>query len=139
MICGVGGVIKIPESIAYGWYINCWEGTNTKVELMGVWDTLTLANLCNIQNLQILGDSKVVIDWLNHKGELQAIDIEGWKHRTMELTTLFQGICFHHIIRQFNKEVDRLSKQALLEPKGRLTYFTWEIGTTSPQNHVKSF
>jgi hypothetical protein len=65
-------------------------------------------------------------------------------HRRMEaknkeLTTLFQGIFFHHIFMEFNKEVDRLSKQALLEPKGRLTYFTWERGTTGPQTHIKLF
>jgi hypothetical protein len=41
-LCGVGGVIKSPESTVYRWYINCGEGTNTKVELMGVWATLTL-------------------------------------------------------------------------------------------------
>jgi hypothetical protein len=90
---------------------------------MGVWAILTLVNLWSIQNLQILGDSKVVIDWLNHKGKLQAIDIEGWKLRTMELTTLFQGINFHHIFEEFNKETDQLSKQALLEPENRLTYY----------------
>jgi hypothetical protein len=83
---------------------------------LGVWATLTLANLLSIKKLQILGDSKVVIDWLNHRGRLQAISIEGWKLRTMDLTTLFQEISFHHIFREFNKEADQLSKQALLEP-----------------------
>jgi len=77
---------------------------------MGVWATLTLANILSIQDLKILGDSKVVIDWLNHKGRIQTIDIEGWKLRTMELTTLFQEIIFQHIFREFNKEEDQLSK-----------------------------
>jgi ribonuclease HI len=106
---------------------------------MGVWATLTLANLWSIQNLQILGDSKLVIDWLNHRGKLQAIDIKGWKHRTMELTPLFQGISFHHIYREFNKEADQLSKQAILEPKGRLTYFQWVRGVEGPHTHINLF
>jgi ribonuclease HI len=108
------GSHKFPDSTVYRWYINCGEGTNTKAELMGVWATLTLANHWNIQKLQLMGDSKVVIDWLNHKGNLHAIDIEGWKRRTKELTTIFQGICFHHIFREFNKEADRLIKTSPL-------------------------
>jgi hypothetical protein len=28
--CGVGGVIKTPDSTVYKWYFNCGEGTNTK-------------------------------------------------------------------------------------------------------------
>jgi ribonuclease HI len=39
------------------------KGTNTKeVELMGVWATLTIAHHLSYPKLQILGDSKVVID-----------------------------------------------------------------------------
>jgi ribonuclease HI len=75
-MCGAGGVIKLPDSTVYRWFINCGIGTNTKAELMGVWATLILAKQWNIQKIQILGDSKVVIDWLNHRGKLQAIDIE---------------------------------------------------------------
>jgi hypothetical protein len=82
----------------------------------------------SIQKLQILGDSKVVIDFLNHRGRLQAISIKGWKLRTMDLANLFQEISFHHIFREFNKETDQLSKQALLELEGRLSYYKWKNG-----------
>jgi hypothetical protein len=106
---------------------------------MGAWVTLTLANLWKIPNLQLMGDSKVIIEWLNQKGNLHAIDIEGWKCRTKVLTTNFQEISFHHIFRDFNKEADRLSKQSLLDPKGRLTYYTWENGMTGPLSHINLF
>jgi ribonuclease HI len=130
---------QVQVSCINKWHINCGEGTNTKAELMGVWVTLTLANLWNIPKLQLMGDSKVIIDWLNDKGNLYAINIEGWKRKTKVLTTNFQEISFHHIFREFNKEAYRLSKQALLELKGRLTYFTWENGTTGPPSHLKLF
>jgi hypothetical protein len=57
----------------------------------------------------------------------------------MELTTLFQGIRFHHIYREFNKEADQLSKQALLELVGRLTYFQWVGGVGGPHTHINLF
>jgi len=86
-----------------------------------------------------MGDSKVIIEWLSHKGNLHAIDIKGWKHRTKLLTTNFQEISFRHIFRDFNKEGDQLSKQALLDLKRRLTYYTWENGMIGPPSHLKLF
>jgi hypothetical protein len=51
------------------------------VELLGSWDTLFLTNLLALPKIQILGDSKVIIDWLNEKSELRVSSLEGWKKR----------------------------------------------------------
>jgi len=100
--CGARGVFKHPDSTMHRWFLNCGTGTNTKAELLGVWATLLLAKKWNNQRIHKLGDSKVVIDWLNHKGKLQVIDIEGWKKRNEILAKYFQGIHFHHFFREFN-------------------------------------
>ena len=39
-------------------------------ELVGVWASLILATRLSISDLHVLGDSKIVIDWLNGKGAL---------------------------------------------------------------------
>jgi hypothetical protein len=57
----------------------------------------------------------------------------------MELTTLFQGIRLHHIYMELNKDADQLSKQALLEPVGRLTYFQWVGRVGGPHTHINLF
>jgi hypothetical protein len=57
-----GVFFKTHASRVTKWYINCGAGTNTKAELMGMWVTLTLASLWAIDKIQILGDSKVIID-----------------------------------------------------------------------------
>jgi ribonuclease HI len=137
--CGIGGIIKCIESLAYRWYFNCGDGSNTKVELLGAWATLTIENLLDIQYIQILGDSKVTIDWLNHKGNLQAINIEGWKLKILELVASFQGICFQHIFKESNEEADQLSKQALSVKKGRSSYFTWDGETGGTSFHIDIF
>jgi ribonuclease HI len=80
-------------------------GTNTKDELFGAWVTLTLAKLWDITRLQVMGDSKVIIDWLNQKANLHAIDIEGWKRRTKAMITNFQEISFHHILGTSTKKL----------------------------------
>jgi ribonuclease HI len=60
--CATGGIFKSDDMRITKWYLNCGVGTNTKSELMGLWATLTLASHWVIDNVQILGDSKVIID-----------------------------------------------------------------------------
>jgi ribonuclease HI len=137
--CGAGGTLKCLNSLEYRWYFNCGVGSNTKAELLGAWASLLLANHLGIQQLQVLGDSRVIIDWLRKVGKLQAINIEGWKIRVRELQFAFLNLSFHHIFRESNEEADKLSKRALDSPKGRLTYFLWDGVTEGPLNHWNIF
>jgi ribonuclease HI len=137
--CGAGGVFKTLDLTVYRWVFNCGGGTNTRAELLGVWATLMLATHLSFQRLQVLGDSKVVIDWLSKRGRLQASAIEGWKSRIKELIKPFQEISFEHIYREYNKEADLLSKQALWEPEGRITYYKWDNGTEGPRRHLSLY
>lgn len=142
--CGARGSIKCLDSPDYKWYFNCGDGTNTKSELLGTWATLTISKHLDIHYIQILGDSilgdsKVTIDSLNKKWNLQVINIEGWKLIIWDLVASFQGICFQHIFRESNENADKLSKKALLASKGRLSYFTWDGETTGPTLHIDIF
>jgi ribonuclease HI len=110
-----------------------------KSELLGVWATLTIAKLLDLQYIQVLGDSKVVIEWLDQKGKLQAINIEGWKSRIKDMIPTFKGIYFQHIFREANGEADQLSKQALTASKGRISYFTWDGKKVGPALQVDVF
>jgi ribonuclease HI len=129
-------VIKTVDNIVYRWHINCGKGTNTKAELMGIWATLTLANHLSLPRLQAFGDSRVIIEWLNDRGKLNVCSIEGWKIRTKDLIKKFQYISFHHLYREFNKEADKLSKEALLVPEGKITYYQWEPGGAGQTKHL---
>ena len=104
-------MIKITEHSTYKWTLNCGHGTNTMAEFLGVWASLTLASRLSITDFIVLGDSKIVIDWLNKKGTLQVVDF--WKDRISELIKIFRTISFANILREENQEVDSLSKQVL--------------------------
>jgi ribonuclease HI len=125
---GVGGTIKLSASSVYKWYLNCGIRTNTKAELMGAWATLFIANFLSLHKIQILGDSKVIIDWLNDKSELRVSSLEGWKQRIRFIRRNFEAIQFFHIYREFNKEADGLSKKALMEPEGYISLYLWSDG-----------
>jgi hypothetical protein len=57
------------------------DGSNTKIELVGAWKTFIMENGLHLHHLLLLGDSKVIIEWLQWKGKLHATKIEGWKRR----------------------------------------------------------
>jgi hypothetical protein len=106
---------------------------------LGVWATLMLASHLSFHRLQVLGDSKVVIDWLSNRGRLQSSTIEGWKSRIKDLIKSFHAISFEHIYREFNVEVDHLSKLALREPEGRITFYQWINGIEGPKRHLSLY
>jgi hypothetical protein len=129
--CGAGGSLKRLNNPDVRWIFNCGGGSNTKVELVGAWET-SLWQISWIFITSMLGDSKVVIEWLQRKGKLHATKIEGWKRRVRDMEKKFQGTYFQHIFRESNEEADRLSKRALEAPKGNLIYFTWNSEIEGP-------
>jgi ribonuclease HI len=125
-------VINISDLSTYKWTLNCGHGTNTRVELMGVRASLTLASRLSIIDLLVLGDSKIVIDWLKRKGALQVVTLDCWKDKISDLIKLFGTISFAHVFREENQEAVSLSKQALQNQPGIIAYNLWEGGHEGP-------
>jgi ribonuclease HI len=69
---GAGGIIKISESTVYKWTFNTGPSTNNIVELLGVRVTLFLASRLHITDLQIIGDSKIIIDCAMARGDYRS-------------------------------------------------------------------
>jgi ribonuclease HI len=75
LLSGVGGILKTIGNTTYRWTLNCGHGTNTREKLLGLWASLTLAHRLNIAQLLVLGDSKIVIDWINHNCSLKVTNL----------------------------------------------------------------
>jgi hypothetical protein len=104
---------------------------------MGAWASLWLAEYLLLSDLHLLGDSKVVIDWLKKEGILHVSTLEGWRARISKLTESFCNITFQHIYKNFNIEADTLSKQALEDTEGNLYYQKWTNGAAGPRRLFK--
>jgi ribonuclease HI len=120
----LGGLIKITHNNYYSWTFNCGPGTNTRAEFLGAWATLYLAARLCIENLKVLGDSSIVIEWLGSRGKLQAFSLLAWMDRLRHLQSYFNKISYNHIFREYNKSVDHLSKLALQEKMGSSPFIT---------------
>jgi hypothetical protein len=102
-LSGAGGVIRINSQTRYRWMLNCGPGTNTRAELLGVWALLSLAICLHIYDLQVVGDSKIVIDWLNKTSDIQVLGLTFWKERIEALIPEFSALDFMHSYRDFNR------------------------------------
>jgi ribonuclease HI len=94
---GVDGVLVVNDHCKYKWLLNCGPGTNTHTELLGAWALLIVASRLSIQSLHVMGDSKIVINWLRGKGRLQVILLDCWKDNLITLIASFQKVSFSHV------------------------------------------
>jgi hypothetical protein len=87
----------------------------------------------------MIGDSRVIIDWLNHQGKLQTITLMAWKDRIRILKRHFKKLSFSHSSREYNREADLLSKSTLQRQAGVLYYNHWLDGHEGPTLAIKIF
>jgi hypothetical protein len=98
-----------------------------------------LAHRLSITNFHVIGDSKIVIGWINNKGSLQAISIDCWKDRIEELFKFFSVITFAHVYREENITADILSKKALTAHPRAIAYNKWVDGHEGPRYFLKLY
>jgi ribonuclease HI len=137
--CGAGVFIKMNSSLSFRLKLNCGQGTNTRGELLSLWSLLFFADSRNFHQMQILGDSKVIVDWFNHKAQLQVATLQGWIQKICMLAMNFSFLSLSHIYREYNSVADKLSKEALLLDEGRLVVEEFEGNIPGPLQFIDIF
>ena len=110
---GASMVLKIGDNHILKLSMGCGQGSNTKSELLALYGLLVFVNHLGISHLQVVGDSKVVIEWDQRKNNLQVLFIEWWQASIKDIQESFQVLLFPHAFREFNLDVDFLSKKSL--------------------------
>jgi ribonuclease HI len=89
------------------------RGTNKRDKLIALWTLLETTKKKDIQKLQVLGDSKLVIDWAQVKIVIQNTNLATFMREIQQAFQSFEWLTFHHILREINTKEDELSKEAL--------------------------
>ena len=108
--------------INYGWAVAL--APIPRGGLLSLWILLQFTSRLGLDDIQIYGDSRVVIDWAKNIHGINIIILSTWLKKTREMINCFQNILFSHIFREQNMQVDLLSKSAVLAPDG---YFFFEF------------
>ena len=98
------------------------SGTNNYAKLMASKLIPCLAIEINYRNLQIFGDSLVVINWINKTQRCINTSLDALVEEFSRLFANFDSLSLKHVYREQNMEVDRLSKEGI-----SLTWGTWKI------------
>lgn len=83
---GGGMVLHLSSNHSFPVKNECWVGTTNRVELLVLWGLLSFACSKNIQELQIFGDSKIIVDWTR---VLQIFRYPFWGHWCSKIRRLF--------------------------------------------------
>jgi len=128
LVFGVGVIFHLRKNH----YIHiCYvlgSSTNNRVEFISLWTLLEATIKKDVKKMQVLGDSKLVIEWAKQKIKVQDIRLESLLKDIKFPFRSFEWISFSHILQEVNEKENSLSKEALLLPVGAFGYYEFMDG-----------
>lgn len=110
----IGAVIKDEQGLEIQ-YISqkIGETTNNQAEYKAIIAALEKALEMGAEHAECFLDSELVVQQLNHKYKVKNKDLAPLFLKVHNLSLQFKKISFHHVMREKNKEADRLVNEAL--------------------------
>lgn len=112
-ITGCGAWIKLSRRERIHLHWNGGPGTNNKAEIMALWGGLLAAVNLNLTEVHIYGDSKLIIDCISGRQNMNNPGLHGWLKRTQRLWHKLDNPPISHIYRENNMTADGLSKRGI--------------------------
>ena len=110
---GIGAVISKSGSEEWCGCQFIGNKTNNQSEYSALILGLKEALSRNIKQLQVYGDSLLVINQVTGKFQVKNVQLQDLNKEALNLIGKFDYIVFNHVYRQFNKRADQLSNLAL--------------------------
>jgi ribonuclease HI len=133
-----GGVLIDPKEIkvlSYSWGID--KDTNNIAEALALWKGLSQAQIMNITDLNVFGDSCIIIQALSSKNLTRHMRLKQILKKIKLFMTTFQSIQLFRIMRELNGEADKEANKAVLLSKGVLSLDGTEGFDKLPSNFVR--
>ena len=106
-------MIYLSETYLFSFSVGCGFSTNTRAELLALWSILRVCFLMGLPIQMILGDSMVIISWVNGLAALEISSLKHWCDDIIKMRLLYPLVTFNHIYREHNSLADSLSKLTL--------------------------
>jgi hypothetical protein len=95
--CGAGIVLYLTFDHFFHLKFKVGLGTNNRGELIALWVLLNFAQDKGIRNIQVFGDSKLVVDWFKGRAQLVILALLPWQHRIRELQEAYDFVTIEHV------------------------------------------
>lgn len=113
-LAGYGGVIynDTEEVLTYYDKFNNPK-TNNYAEYYAVYVGLSKAIELGIKELEVYGDSNLVVQQLNKKWKVKSDNLREIFNKCCNLIEKFDSITFQHVLRKYNKRADELANKGI--------------------------
>ena len=105
---GVGVVLYSNPSHYFHICYASGKGTNMKVKFNAIWNFLLFTNMKGIVRMQVMRDSKFVINWANKRVMVENVRLGNILQVIKQTLQTFQWIVFMHVYQEHNKKDDEL-------------------------------
>jgi ribonuclease HI len=85
------------------------HATNNEAEYMGLIVGLEMCLELQIKNINVTGDSMLIINQMNGKWKCSKEHLRPYYDKCLKLLNKFQCVSIKHVLRAFNKNADALS------------------------------
>ena len=121
----------IPHIIFF-YYVLLGMGLTTMYINLHSMDTFKENKWQRINDLQVLGESNLVMERVNHNHDIINSNLKPIMNNIVEVKSHFHDISFTCVYREFNTNVYNLSKDVLLLQEGTFTEQVFKGGTVLP-------
>jgi ribonuclease HI/exonuclease III len=118
---GAGGIIYSPDGTLRDSF--CWglgQKTNNQAEILGLLRACLIAREKGDKDLQVFGDSELLIKKLNSEDLFNNASLNKILGRLKRLLQAFTSYKFYHILRNLNGEADRMANKGCTLTKGQI-------------------
>jgi len=115
--CGGGFILYISDHHYFKFKMGLCAGTNNFAELITLRHLLHFSLGHNCMNINIFGDSKIIINWFNNTTACHIHTLSNILDEINIFKAQFNIIKCNHIYREHNSCADELSKEAMILPR----------------------
>ena len=133
-VCGVGGILFLKDDHFITFKASLGVGSNNYVELSALKLLIILALKKQIMNIQIFGDSMLVINWISGKFRVHNMQLAQFLQEVIRLAHFFDQAVFKHIYRERNTCADKLANEG-----GKVQSGYWFISEFQGSNRHDTF
>jgi ribonuclease HI len=119
---GAGGIIYSSEGRILETF--CWglgQRTNNQAEILSLIKVCQIAKERGHRELQAFGDSEILIKMIHSRGQFNDAGLNKNLQRLRHILKDFTSFNCYHILRDSNKEADKLANEGCLLAQGELS------------------
>jgi ribonuclease HI/exonuclease III len=119
---GGGGTIEEPNQDKITQYaLGLGIDTNNRAEALALWQGMQLALKLKIQDLTVIGDSRIIIQAMVKRSNSQSVKLNSLLDKIRILSSKLNSCHFYHVLRDQNGSADQAANQGVQMEEGTLS------------------